>query len=57
MIKNTYIDFVHIFFKNDSSRGAISNEIDDFFIAANEANVQDSLVISVLAYLALFVHF
>ncbi len=55
--KNEPIGFAHVFFKNDQSKGTITNELGEFSIVVTEQNVQDSLVFSVLGYHTLLVNY
>lgn len=52
--KKEAIGFAHVFFKNDQSKGTITNELGEFSIEVSEKNTTDSLVISVLGYHTLF---
>lgn len=55
--KKEAIGFAHVFFKNDQSKGTITNELGEFSIEVSEENKADSLVISVLGYHTLFVDY
>jgi len=55
--QNEAIGFAHVFFKNDQSKGTITNELGEFSIHVTEQNFNDSLVISVLGYHTLYVDY
>lgn len=55
--KSEPIGFAHVFFKNDQSKGTITNELGEFSIQISRENANDSLVISVLGYHTLYVDY
>ncbi|MDA8692570.1 carboxypeptidase-like regulatory domain-containing protein [Saprospiraceae bacterium] len=52
---NAPIEYAHVFFKNDQTRGSTSNELGEFNITIYDYNKKDSLVFSALGYNTLII--